>query len=613
MPRVMRTPRTDLQARHRPVSKLLAFTILALAVAGCSSMTSIDRHIDRLVQNQSRELGGGAVAPDVRSRPIESDRPSGAYTKSPGTENPSADELEFQGAPADRDVLSRLEGYSQFPPDTLEMNLEEVFRVAQRSGREFLNAEEDYLLAAIRLLIERHLWGPRFFNDLSVQFDGARNFAGTFQSAMTVINDLRVTQRLPYGGDVEARLVTQAVRQLSGAVGDATTQSTQLILSTDIPLLRDAGRIAREDLIQASRDLIYAARDFEAFRRSFLVDIARDYFNLIAQQSAIQNQVDRLDSVIEFQRRTEALVTAGREAPFAASNVKQNVLTSRNSLINSREGYILSLDRFKVRLGIPIETPLRLLPISINLEDPDITVSEAAQIALRYRLDLQNETDRLDDAKRGVANSRNQLLPNLDLNASTTIGTDDNRRLGGLDLDFDDTAYSAGITFGLPLDREIERLQLRSSLINLARQNRNLEQFRDNVILDARAAVREIDRSRFSIGLQEQAVGINERRVEELEININEATPQELLDAENELLQARNDRDRAIRDLRTAILDFLRLTGQMRVTADGRLDPLSGMIFEILDEEAEIEPAGNSPAPNQGDPNTPDPETPEGG
>lgn len=569
----------------------VALSISLLSAGACVNMTRIDRAIDREVERKSAALGMSATPPTVRSRPWESDLPEDAYERSPSSANPDPDELEYRGLPADRDVLSRIETYAQAPPDTQVLNLEEVWRVSQVSGREYLTAEEEYLLAAIRLLIERHLWGPRFFDDLSVQFDGSRGAGGSYQSAMNVINDLRVTQRLPYGGDVEARLVTQATQQLAGIVGEPYSQSAQLVFGADIPLLRDAGLIAQEDLIQANRDLVYSARDFENFRRDFLFDIASDYFDIMLLERSIINQEERLDSVIALLERTRALVEAGRQAPFEASNVEQNVLSSRASLISARESYILALDRFKVRLGIPVETPIRLRAVELELQDPDVTVSRAAQIALEYRLDLQNEADRLDDANRGVKNARNQLLPSLDVNASATVPTDDDDRIGGLDFDFNDTNYQAGITFGLPLDREIERLQLRQSLISLEQQRRNLEQFEDNVILEARAAVREIDRARFSLELQEQSVQINERRVQELSIREDEVNAQDRLDAENELLNARNQRDVAIRDLRLAILDYLRVTGQLRVAPEGSLLPLSGMTFEVFEAGGDQDPA----------------------
>jgi outer membrane protein TolC len=77
------------------------------------------------------------------------------------------------------------------------------------------------------------------------------------------------------------------------------------VLSGDIPLLRGAGSVAREGLIQAERDLIYQSRSFERSRRTLLVSIARDYFNLLEQQAVIQNQmlqIQGLEGLLESPR-----------------------------------------------------------------------------------------------------------------------------------------------------------------------------------------------------------------------------------------------------------------------------------------------------------------------
>ena len=69
----------------------------------------------------------------------------------------------------------------------------------------------------IRTLIERHLWSPRFFADTQVLFAGTGD-DGNFDTSLNVIQDLRVTQRLPYGGDVAARWVWRATEQLRDEV-----------------------------------------------------------------------------------------------------------------------------------------------------------------------------------------------------------------------------------------------------------------------------------------------------------------------------------------------------------------------------------------------------------
>lgn len=592
---------------------------------GCANMDSIDQRVERLVKARTDTLGGGAVAPiprkltDAEAGPSDRKRLIDGH---PGSTNPSADELRFAPAStAPADVLARLESYALQPDTAMSLDLEGAFKTAQRTGREYRSAEEEYLLAAIRLLIEQHRWGPRLFDDIRANVAGLGDNSN-YDSALTVINELRATQRLPYGGEVEARLITQAAQQLTSVVGEQYEQSTQLQFNANIPLLRGAGDVAREDLIQAERDIVYASRGFEDFRRSHLVDIARDYFALVAQASFIDNQERRLESVIALQARTTALVEAGRESPFRARNVEQNVLTSRNSLIAARENYILSLDRFKVRLGLPVEQQIRIEPVGLELPDPDIGVAVAAETALKYRLDYQNRRDQTDDARRRLENARNDLLPDLNLTAGTALNTDKDRRRGKFDFDLKDTDYNAGILLSLPLDRQIERLNVRSAMIALQRQARETEEFRDTIILNARRAVREIDRARNALVLLQKAVEINELRNEELELKADETDPQEKLDAENELLQSRNDYEDAVRDLRTAILEYLLQTGQLRVGPLGEFRALQGMVVKMVGSGATGgatgSPAGQasgaqgaaSPDPAQADHARPDPATP---
>lgn len=580
-------------------------------------MDAIDRRVARLVKARTDTLGGGAVAPkphpltEAEAGPTSGEGRKKRLDGRPASDNPSADELTYAEANTDpAAVLARLDSYGATSDSALSLDLEGAFRTVQQSGREYRSAEEDYMLAAIRLLIEQHRWGPRLFNDIRAVAEGTGNNAD-YSSALRVINELRASQRLPYGGEVEARLITQATQQLTSFVGEQYEQSTALQLNANVPLLRGAGDVAREDLIQAERDLIYASRGFEDFRRTHLVDIARDYFALVAQASFIKNQEARLKSVIALQIRTTALVEAGRESPFRARNVEQNVLTSRNSLISARELYLLALDRFKVRLGLPVDSQIRIEPVGLELPDPDITVSEAARIALLYRLDYQNRRDLIDDARRRVDNAQNDLLPDLNFTAGTTLNTDKSRRRGKADFDLNDTDYSAGILLSLPLDRQIERLNLRAAMIQLQRTSREADEFRDTIILSARRAVREIDRARNALVLLQKAVEINQLRNQELDLKADETDPQEKLDAENELLQSRNDYEDAVRDLRSAILEYLRQTGQLRVAPDGNFRALKGMIVRVVQEQVPGMVTGEGSTNNTPSPVAPAPTAPE--
>ncbi len=573
-------------------------------------MDPIDRRIDTLVLDRSALLGTDAAPADRRYRtgPVEDQDRQAQLDKTPETRNPDASELFYIQAQAARleatSVEERLNtyysdalgapidaGYANpdetgdgidapppppIPDNVVVLDLAGVLAQSQRTGREFLDAQEEYILSAISLLRERHLWGPRFFNDTTLQVSGQAN-DGNYDSTLALINELRLTQRLPSGGEVAARWIINATEQLRSSATQEYRQSSQLVIDGSIPLLRGAGTVAREDLIQAERDLVYAARQFEAFRRDYAVDIASEYFELLQTAARIRNQQEQLRNLRQTLDRQRARQEAGEIALFELSITESSVLSANNSLQSAYENYVVSLDTFKIRLGLDPSVPVALAALTLELNDPVVTPTDAAQLALLYRLDLQTTRDRVLDARRGVANSRNNLLPDLNAFAEATLPTDPDDQQAGFAFDPDSIRYLAGLRFSLPLDREIERLGLRSSQIFLERALREFERSRDQVVVEARSRLRSIEVSRFQLILAERQVQINEQRLEEQQIREDEITPQELVDTLAELLDARNARDAAQTALRVAILQYLRDTGQLRVGRDGEVLPLPGM------------------------------------
>lgn len=590
--------------RSPPTARLVSKAALGLLVAaagsicGCGSLSNDDRRTDRLLAERSAAIDSDYSPTASYPDPKSGDRP-GMTNKTLRTDNPEPSQLNYTPADPDRNVEDRLRRFTQEsmvgdpgaeqaePP--MEITLAEAFRIAQKSGREYLNQEEDYILAAIRLLIERHQWEPRFFNDTNAAVAGSGN-DGDFQSAVNVINDLKVTKRLPYGGQAEAAWIWTATENLRDQAGGRYRQSSSLVFDAQIPLLRGAGLVAQESLIQAERDLVYQARAFEEFRRQYLVSIAKDYFGLLQSQAQIANQKRRLASLRQIEASVKAKVVAGRAKQFDAGIAENDVLSSVSSLAGARDSYIAQLDAFKIRLGVPVERPLAIKNLIFELAEPDITLVEATRRALDYRLDLQNQRDRLDDSRRSVKNARNNLLPDLNLTGAVTVPTNPTSREGGLVFSPGDTNYAAGVTFGLPLDRETERLQLRSAQLGLSQQERSFSQFEDSLILDVRSKVRAIDLARFQLRLAEKQVQINKLREIQQSILADKTTSQERVDSTNALLDAQNSRDSAQTSLRTAVLDYLLSTGQMRVGRDGMILPLPGMeiipvtIFQDVEE-----------------------------
>ncbi|MHC4810066.1 MAG: TolC family protein [Planctomycetota bacterium] len=551
---------------------------LLLVMAGCSTQSAfdgIDARVDELLSGSARDASL-SVTPRSVERPVpgavELMAPPEIRQERPATVNPDAADLEFVArASADAAaVIQRLDGYAAVAEDRLVLDLQRALDQSTRTSREFRFAEEEYVLAALRLLIERHRWGPRFFDDVSATITADPD-DGTYDVALSLVNELGVTQRLPYGGTVSASLLARATEDLRDRVAGTQPQSAEFLLSANLPLLRGAGTVAREGIVQAE------PREFERFRREFLFDIANEYLNLVVLQRSIGISEAQVESFRQVESQQIALQEAGRATPFDADEARNETLDAIASLNSARERFRLAVDRFKVRLGIPIDTAVEILDDEFALPVPEADLDAAVVAAMRFRLDLQNQRDSVVDRRRALFNARNDLLADLNLSASASMPTDPAEEQGGLGFEPDETEFRAGVTLGLPLDREIERLGIRTAQINLARAERNFDRFRDDVAVSVRAAVRGIDAAAFDLRIQEQNVVIAAQRKAAIDADPARANIRQTSDAINALARARSARDNARRNLEVAILDYLLQTGQLRVGPDGSLAPLGGM------------------------------------
>lgn len=563
---------------QRSLLTFVALFAAVLAVAGCSrSLADLDREVAEMIDRRQRmTLGPEGVAPADVAPPDENDLLSpDRYNEQPATSNPLAADLPTRpGAARSGEEINERGLDSADDPDALLLDLPGLLSYSIEFAPDYRASKEDFFLTTLSLIIERHEWGPRFFNTLSGEITGTPE-SGDFDTALSLINSFGVTQQLPYGGSISASALvnyTTLLQQASTSGSPGDEQTAALGVDLNLPLLRGRGMVAREDLIQAERDLVYAAREFERFRREFFVDIANTYFDLLRQQHSIENQQLQLNGLEQLADRLRALVDAGRTPGFEADDAEAQVLFGRSNLIRAQDNYQAALDRLKIQIGMPTTQSLVIESTDLAVPTPELDATESILIAQDSRLDLQTTGDRVDDARRQALIAQDNLRGDLDFNASVDLGTDADRDIGGADFELEDSDYRVGLEYDMPLDRRIELAQYRRSLVQLERSIRSYRVERDRVALEVRDAVREIERAELTLAIQERNVQLANRRVEDVEIRRQRGTvePRRVIEAEEDLLDARNRRDEAVADLQRAVLRYLLDSGQMRVGPAGR-------------------------------------------
>ncbi|MDE0888090.1 MAG: TolC family protein [Phycisphaerales bacterium] len=561
---------------------------LLIGLVGCGEqIRQVDIRTDDLVKERNAVLASGTrPAPTLSTdsypegRPFPKDTPE---LNEPSTVDPDADELTFTGrteteSEADA-IIARIQRLADTPADAEALTLDYAIAFAQQSATEYTGAEETYLLSALSLIIQEHLFEPRFFNETTV--DAGNGISSRYDSALRVANDFGVRQRLPYGGEVTARFLAGLTRNLDDASTQGDVQNAGFIIEGRLPLLRGGGIVAREGLIQAQRNLVYASRSFEIFRRDFYVAIVTDYLGLVLQLQSIANAERGLALNRQIEELETALVETGRSQPFQADEARKDTLDAVDDLASRQEAYQLSLDRFKVRIGMDPERPMVIVPTEIQIPIPEVDRNQAIRYAMEYRLDLQTNRDQLEDARRQIDLAENGLLPDLDLKGNLRVGGDD--VVSGVDFNLGDTRASGGIFLSLPLDRVDESVALRQAQVRFVQDERLYGRSLDDAAVSVRQSIRDIDRAQFSILLQERSVEIAENRIASIDAAPDRATARDRTTAVAGLRTAEDRRDTSKRDLQVAVLNYLNSAGILRLTPEGQLQPLPNMpVGEVI-------------------------------
>ncbi|MCF7853173.1 MAG: TolC family protein [Candidatus Pacebacteria bacterium] len=523
--------KSNMHRRHRKytIAAMISTVTAACMIAGCTSThyaERADRQVYGILADKAADVPGMAAAFRIVSEQEQS-----------------------------------LSEFLKERPDLLtNLTLADAVQLAAAHSRDFQAQREDVYLEALALTLERHLWSPRYQGILGALWaydDGERTVSAD--------SDFGLDWALATGANLGVSLSSDFIRFLSG---DPRENAGSLIAMTlRQPLLRGAGAdIAQEELTQAERNTIYQMRSFVRFRRRLYVDVATDFYRILQQRDVIANEKMNLDNLTTARERAEMLFEAGRLQGMQVDQARQDELRARDRWLRAQQQYETLIDSFKITVGVPVNQPLtpdrteleRLAQLGLTTltGNPE----EAARAARQKRLDLMTAADRVNDAQRKVNVAANNLRPDLDVVLAAATGTQPETTL--LKFSDEDRRYSAGIEADLPFDRLAERNSYRRALIQYDRQTRNHDLLQDQVVQQIREDWRRLREARSSYRIQQQSVDLAGQRVESITmlIEAGRAEMRDLLEAQEALLQARNQLTARLVDYRTQLLSLWRDT-----------------------------------------------------
>jgi len=473
------------------------------------------------------------------------------------------------------------------------LTLVQCLDIAAENSHDFQDQRESFYLSALDLTLERYRFAFQTQGVLGALLSGD----GDGATSASGLADLRLARLLGTGALIAGNIGLSVARDLTH--GDAFNLVTNAGVAISQPLLAGSNpRIVREPLTQAERNLVYASRSYERFRRTYAVDVSGRVYRILQQADAVVNEESNYANLQILRKRNEALAESGRLSAIEVDQARQDELRSRDRLVQERQRYESLIDGFKVFLGLPVPITLSIDPAELTRlgerepEEFNLDMAQLDLLALRLRLDHQTALDRRDDAERGAEVAADALRSSLNLTSSVGVESPEGRPL---DIRSQNLTWTVGLDADIALDRFPERNRFRAALIQVEATRRDAEASGDNIQVALRNDLRETAATLEGYKIQRLAVTIAERRIESATMNLEagRATTRDLLESQAALLEAKNAATAALIDYQLARLALFRDLELLRVDQNG-----IGFERELL---ASATPAaGNEPV--QGNP-----------
>jgi outer membrane protein len=325
---------------------------------------------------------------------------------------------------------------------------------------------------------------------------------GQISDSLNATGRAGLRQALTSGGQVEISAQTQRAEDFgdSGSINYETTLQVQLTQ----PLLRDFGQDVNKARIVINRNnQVVSTLEFRRQVEESVADIERLYWQLAQAERDLQIQQELLQRTLDY-----ALILWQRREQDASrvsiSQANARVESRRATLVRARARVGDLSDQLKRLINdpnMPVGSSVQLSADSTAVVEQIIyDAKEQVDTALQYRLELEQQRLRIDNAAVTARVAKNNLLPQLDLVLRGGVNGVDGDILGatwdasnfGIDDRFNYTG-SVGLQLEVPIgNRGARAIETRTRLALMQSLN-SYEATQTQVVQEVSQALREVD------------------------------------------------------------------------------------------------------------------------
>lgn len=439
-------------------------------------------------------------------------------------------------------------------PDTVNLSLKKAMAMAIHNNLDISVEALDSSIAESNLSRSKGIYNP----DLSVSVDySQRYYTGDTFGTDDTNTYIGLTQALPTGGSVTASTQTGHSEPSGSTSADWTDWYTSVGITLVQPLLKNFGKEATE--LNISLAATAHEDSLEQFR-DFVIDtvyaVIRSYNRLYTLRQDLETRKKALAAARELLEEIKEKGQPGVKLDLAISDTEYAINQRLKELIDV-ETRIKDREA-TLRYLIGVQSEVTLVPVdSPSREEPLETREQAINLAMEERSDLKQLRLDLQSSELREQVAKKKVMPNLDITAGGGFR--------GIEDTFSDSFeqvrdgkgqwWSAGMRFSMPLGNTVaENDYLREKL--------RTRQLKDRLVAfewKLRNRIEEDMRSLISARVQkmvaDKSFEIAALRVEQYRksVLLRTAKVQDLLDAENDLIYARNNQIDALEDFANGV------------------------------------------------------------
>lgn len=327
------------------------------------------------------------------------------------------------------------------------------------------------------------------------------------------------------------------------------------------PLLKNFGRENTELEIAVSRLSRNASLEHFKGRLTEIVSKVRnEYFRLYSLREELQVRQASLELARKILRETKARFEAGVVPALEILNAEFGVAQREKELNDAEKLVRDQVDTLRVLLQLPPGVDID--PVDApQIGQPAVDEAEQIRRALE-RPDLAEQRRSLEIAELRARIDRNRTRPDLSVNAATFLTSLDPDYFGDI---ADTPTWSVGLNLSYPFGNGAAENEYRRSRLLADQTAVRIRALEESAANEVRAAIRAMSVSAKQIEVTERGRAFAEDRLRAF-IRKNEvgmATTKEVLDAETDLMEARNNRIQAAVDYDSALTRLWTATGEL--------------------------------------------------